>query len=172
MKLNARQIELSKPKEKTYSLTDGGGLSLLISPDGTKSWLFRYTRPNGSRNSISLGVFHKDINGLAKARQQRDELRKQLLDGIDPSQARKESRQASIEAEVAVTKESFEAIAKEWHAFKKPKWSEGYASDVMEAFEKDIFPYVSRRHIASISPKEWLVIFRRIEDRGAFELLK
>jgi integrase len=172
MKLNARQIELSKPKEKTYSLTDGGGLSLLISPDGTKSWLFRYTRPNGSRNSISLGTFHKDINGLAKARQQRDDLRKQLLDGIDPSQARKESSQASIEAEMAVTKESFEAIAKEWHAFKKSKWSECYAADVMEAFEKDIFPYVSRRHIASIAPKEWLEIFRRIEGRGAFELLK
>ena len=83
MKLTSRQIELSKPKDKTYSLTDGGGLSLLVNPDNSKSWLFRYTRPNGTRNSISLGTYHKEINGLASARQQRDQLRKQLLEGVD-----------------------------------------------------------------------------------------
>ena len=65
MKLTSRQIELSKPKGKTYSLADGGGLSLLVHTDGSKSWLFRYTRPNGTRNSISLGIYHKEINGLA-----------------------------------------------------------------------------------------------------------
>ena len=172
MKLTSRQIELSKPKDKTYSLTDGGGLSLLVNPDNSKSWLFRYTRPNGTRNSISLGTYHKEINGLASARQQRDQLRKQLLDGVDPSQARKENRQAIIAAEVAVVKESFEAIAREWHTFKRPKWSKDYAKDVMEAFEKDIFPYVVGRHIASIKPKEWLEVFRKIENRGAFELLR
>ena len=162
MKLTSRQIELSKPKDKTYSLTDGGGLSLLVNPDNSKSWLFRYTRPNGTRNSISLGTYHKEINGLASARQQRDQLRKQLLDGVDPSQARKENRQAIIAAEVAVVKESFEAIAREWHTFKRPKWSKDYAKDVMEAFEKDIFPYVVGRHIASIKPKDWLEVFRKI----------
>ncbi len=172
MKLTSRQIELSKPKDKNYSLTDGGGLSLLVHPDGSKAWLFRYTRPNGTRNSISLGVYHKEINGLASARKQRDQLRKQLLEGIDPSQARKETRQTNIAVQEAVIKESFEAIAREWHAFKLPKWSEGYAKDVMEAFEKDIFPYVSGRHIASIKPKEWLEVFRKIESRNAFELLK
>ena len=172
MKLTSRQIELSKPKDKNYSLTDGGGLSLLVHPDGSKAWLFRYTRPNGTRNSISLGVYHKEINGLASARKQRDQLRKQLLEGIDPSQARKETRQTNVAVQEAVIKESFESIAREWHAFKLPKWSEGYAKDVMEAFEKDIFPYVSGRHIASIKPKEWLEVFRKIESRNAFELLK
>lgn len=172
MKLTSRQIELSKPKDKTYSLTDGGGLSLLVHTDGSKSWLFRYTRPNGTRNSISLGIYHKEINGLASARQQRDQLRKQLLEGIDPSQARKESRQSVIAQQEAIVKESFEGVAREWHAFKSPKWSEGYAKDVMEAFEKDIFPYVSGRHIASIKPREWLEVFRKIESRSAFELLK
>jgi len=54
MKLTSRQIELSKPKDKNYSLTDGGGLSLLVHPDGSKAWLFRYTRPNGTRNSILM----------------------------------------------------------------------------------------------------------------------
>ena len=38
-------------------------------------------------------------------------------------------------------------------AFKLPKWSQGYAKDVMEAFEKDIFSYVSGRHIIVYADK-------------------
>lgn len=113
MKLTSRQIELSKPKDKTYSPADGGVLSLLVHADGSKSWLFRYTRPNGTRNSISLGIYHKEINGLASARQQRDQLRKQLLEGIDPSQASKESRQSVIAQQEAIVKESFEGVARD-----------------------------------------------------------
>ena len=45
----------------------------------------------------------------------------------------------------AIVKKLFEGVA--WHACKSPKWSESYAKDVMKAFEKDIFPYVSVRHI-------------------------
>lgn len=38
MKLNARQVETAKPKEKSYKLTDGGGLYLEISARGAKYW--------------------------------------------------------------------------------------------------------------------------------------
>lgn len=172
MKLNARQIEFCKPEDKAYSLNDGQGLSLLVKPDGTKSWLFRYTRPNGTRNSISLGNYHRETNSLASARQRRDELRKQLADGIDPSEARKDEKRAAQAATSGEMTESFEAIAREWHKYKTPRWSQGYATDVMEAFERDVFPHVKGRHIASIKPKDWLEVFRKIEARGALELLR
>ncbi|HMX98521.1 MAG TPA: tyrosine-type recombinase/integrase [Agitococcus sp.] len=172
MKLNARQIELAKPQDKTYSLNDGGGLSLVVTHQGYKSWLFRYTRPSGGRNSISLGIYHKENNGLADARRQRDALHKQLIAGVDPSEARKNSRIEAQQAKDLILKESFEAIAREWHTFKKPHWSESYAQDVIEKFEKDIFPYVQHKHIASIKPKEWLEILKKIEARGALELLR
>ena len=38
MKLNARQIETAKPKEKAYKMADGGGLYLEVSPKGSKYW--------------------------------------------------------------------------------------------------------------------------------------
>ena len=42
MKLNARQIDTAKPKEKAYKLADGGGLYLLVKPSGGKYWRFKY----------------------------------------------------------------------------------------------------------------------------------
>ncbi|EFM2141240.1 DUF4102 domain-containing protein, partial [Escherichia coli] len=46
MKLNARQIDTAKPKEKAYKLADGGGLYLLVKPNGGKYWRLKY-RVNG-----------------------------------------------------------------------------------------------------------------------------
>ena len=54
MKLTSRQIELSKPKDKTYTLSDGSGLSLLVYTNGSKSWLFRYTR---NRSGVMIEKF-------------------------------------------------------------------------------------------------------------------
>lgn len=42
MPLNARQIDTAKPKEKEYKFTDGGGLYLLVKPNGAKYWRFKY----------------------------------------------------------------------------------------------------------------------------------
>lgn len=55
---------------------------------------------------------------------------------------------------------------------KSPKWSEGYASDIIEAFEKDIFPHIGHRPIADIQPLELLEVLRLIETRGAMEKAK
>lgn len=42
MKLNARQVETAKPKDKPYKLADGGGMYLEVFPNGTKSWRMKY----------------------------------------------------------------------------------------------------------------------------------
>ncbi len=42
MKLNARQIDTAKPKEKAYKLADGGGLYLLVKPGGGEYWRLKY----------------------------------------------------------------------------------------------------------------------------------
>jgi Arm DNA-binding domain len=47
MKLNARQVETAKPKEKSYKLTDGGGLYLEVSASGTKYWRMKYRYAEG-----------------------------------------------------------------------------------------------------------------------------
>ena len=53
-----------------------------IAPTGSRWWRFKY-RFAGKEKRISLGVY-PDV-GLKKARDRRDEMRKLVADGIDPS---------------------------------------------------------------------------------------
>ncbi|HAI3072848.1 TPA: tyrosine-type recombinase/integrase [Escherichia coli] len=165
MPLNDMQIRRAKPEAKAYTLGDGLGLSLLIEPNGSKSWRFRY-RFAGKPKMISLGVYPTIT--LADARSRRDDARKLVAEGKNPSEVRKEQKIAlQTESESA-----FEKIATEWHQMKSAKWSEGYASDIMEAFQNDIFPYVGMRPVGEIKPLELLNVLRKIEKRGALEKMR
>ncbi|MCS5980257.1 tyrosine-type recombinase/integrase [Klebsiella pneumoniae subsp. pneumoniae] len=165
MPLNDMQIRRAKPEAKAYTLGDGQGLSLLIEPNGSKSWRFRY-RYAGKPKMISLGVYPTIT--LADARSRRDDARKLVAEGKNPSEVRKEQKIAlKTESENA-----FEKIATEWHQMKSAKWSAGYASDIMEAFQNDIFPYVGTRPIGEIKPLELLNVLRKIEKRGALEKMR
>jgi hypothetical protein len=44
-KLTDTVIRNAKPESKEYTKGDGGGLALKISPNGSKTWIFNYTRP-------------------------------------------------------------------------------------------------------------------------------
>lgn len=165
MPLNDMQIRRAKPEAKSYTLGDGQGLSLLIEPNGSKSWRFRY-RFAGKPKMISLGVYPTIT--LADARSRRDDARKLVAEGKNPSEVRKEQKIAlQTESESA-----FEKIATEWHQMKSAKWSTGYASDIMEAFQNDIFPYVGTRPVGEIKPLELLNVLRKIEKRGALEKMR
>ncbi|HBR1087757.1 TPA: DUF4102 domain-containing protein, partial [Klebsiella pneumoniae] len=108
MPLNDMQIRRAKPEAKAYTLGDGQGLSLLIEPNGSKSWRFRY-RYAGKPKMISLGVYPTIT--LADARSRRDDARKLVAEGKNPSEVRKEQKIAlQTESESA-----FEKIATEWH---------------------------------------------------------
>lgn len=114
---------------------------------------------------ISLGVY--PTISLADARSRRDDARKLVAEGKNPSEVRKEQKIAlQTESESA-----FEMIATEWHQMKSAKWSAGYASDIMEAFQNDIFPYVDTRPVGEIKPLELLNVLRKIEKRGALETM-
>lgn len=159
------QIRRAKPEAKTYTLGDGQGLSLLVEPNGSKSWRFRY-RYAGKPKMISLGVYPTIT--LADARTRRDDARKLVAEGKNPSEVRKQQKlDLQVESENA-----FEKIAREWHQLKSAKWSAGYASDIMEAFKNDIFPYVGARSVGEIKPLELLNVLRKIEKRGALEKMR
>ncbi|HFK5742696.1 TPA: tyrosine-type recombinase/integrase [Enterobacter asburiae] len=165
MKLNARQVDTAKPKDKPYKLADGGGLYLLVNPNGARYWRLKY-RVAGKEKLLALGVY-PDVT-LADARAKRDEAKRGIAGGIDPNEAKREEKIAR-EANVRNT---FQEIACEWHSSKLYKWSEGYASDIMEAFNKDVFPYIGKKPIAEIKPLELLNVLRRMEGRGATEKAK
>lgn len=165
MKLNARQVDTAKPKDKPYKLADGGGLYLLVNRNGARYWRLKY-RVAGKEKLLALGVY-PDVT-LADARAKRDEAKRGIAGGIDPSEAKREEK---IARELNV-RNTFQEIACEWHSSKLYKWSEGYASDIMEAFNKDVFPYIGKKPISEIKPLELLNVLRRMEGRGATEKAK
>ncbi|TRL72343.1 tyrosine-type recombinase/integrase [Citrobacter youngae] len=167
MMLNARKVEAAKGKEKSYKLADGGGLYLQVEPNGSRYWRMKY-RFAGKEKRLSFGVY--PAVSLADARQKREDAKKLLAAGNDPGEVKKAKKLALTSATEIVN--PFKEVALEWHKMKSPKWSEGYASDILEAFEKDIFPHIGQRPIADIKPLELLEVLRLIEARGAMEKAK
>ncbi|MEX5412738.1 tyrosine-type recombinase/integrase [Atlantibacter hermannii] len=167
MMLNARKVEAAKGQEKSYKLADGGGLYLQVEPNGSRYWRMKY-RFGGKEKRLSFGVY--PTVSLADARQKREEAKKLLAAGDDPGEVKK-AKKLALTASTEILN-PFREVALEWHKMKSPKWSEGYASDILEAFDKDIFPHIGHRPIADIQPLELLEVLRMIEARGAMEKAK
>lgn len=165
MKLTARQVETAKPKEKPYKLADGGSLYLLVNPNGKKYWRLKYRTPGGE-NVLALGVY--PAVSLAEARSKREDAKRTLAAGNDPSLERKmEKLSRKQDAE-----NSFEAITREWYQRRYDRWSVSYREEMMRTFEKDVFPYIGHRPIKDIKPMELLAVLSKIETRGATEKVR
>ncbi len=165
MPLTVLQVKNAAPRDKDYGLADGGGLFLWLRAAGGKSWRFRF-RLDGKQSHISLGTVDKVT--LAQARQLASEARQLVAQGMHPGLEREAKK-----AQAAIARaNTFKGLALEWHQHKTPRWSAGYAGDVLEAFERDIFPQMGSLPLATIKPMQWLHVFRKIEARGALEVLR
>jgi integrase len=162
MALSDVNIRKAKPADKTQRLFDGGGMYLELSPAGGKWWRLKY-RFGGKEKRLSLGTYPD--TGLSDARGKRDAARKLLAAGVDPGEQRKATKAAGAERSA----NSFEVVAREWHAKQSATWVELHASRIMLRMENDIFPWLGSRPIADITAKEFLATVNRIVERGAVE---
>jgi len=162
-KLTDVTIRNAKPGTKAIRMADGGGLYLEVAPTGGKLWRWKF-RFGGKEKRLSVGTYPE--TGLRDARARRDEARKQLAAGIDPSAARK----AEKASRVAESAGSFEAVAREWHAaVHVHKVSDGHAARTLIRLAQDVFPWIGATPIADIKAQLLLQTLRRIESRGAIE---
>lgn len=162
MSLTDTKVRSAKPREKNYKITDEKGLFLLVSPNNSKYWRFKY-RFNGKEKLLALGVY-PDVS-LADARAKRDEARKQLANDIDPSL----TKQINKRAKKLAAENSFEAITREWYVKFSTTWTPNHGEKIYRRLERDIFPWMGRRPITEITAPELLAVLRRIENRGAIE---
>ena len=107
MALSDLKISKAKQKDKPYKLYDSLGLFLLVSPKGSKLWRQRY-KYMGKEGLLTHGSY--PIVTLAEARRKRDDVRKQLSDGVNPGTQRKLDRIAA-ETQARTT---FKLIAEEY----------------------------------------------------------
>ena len=158
--LTPSAVQNAKPKAKPYKLADERGMFLLVQPNGSKWFRWKYRRPGTQKeNLLSLGVY-PDVS-LKRAREKRDDARKLLADGIDPG--------AKRQAERAAGADTFEAVAREWFAKFSPNWAKSHADKIIRRLEKNVFPWIGAQRVANITAPDLLRALRRVEARGAIE---
>lgn len=151
-----------KGTDKPRKLADGGGMFLLINPDGARYWRMRY-RFAGTERLLAFGKYPQI--SLAEARTKRTTARQQIKAGIDPAQAKRiEKKNKATEAA-----NTFEAVAREWHGNMLTAWQPRTAKNVMDRLEKDVFPLIGKQPIASIMAPVVLDMLRQVEKRGALK---
>jgi len=160
------KIRQAKLESAQYKLFDGGGLHLLITTNGSKLWRWKYTKANGTEGLKALGRY-PDIS-LAQARDIRNEMRKQLVQGIDPAEkARREKHARLVAAE-----NSFRSVAKSWWEKWRVGGSAQHADQVMRRFEKNVFPHIGSRPVSEIAATELVAMLNAIQKRGVTDLAK
>ena len=145
--------------------TDGQGLYLLVKAGGKKTgkyWRMNY-RFHGKQRTLALGVYPAVT--LSKARQKRDKARELLADGIDPSEAKRMDRRAQEDAAA----NTFEAVGRLWLSKTAKIRAEITQDKVTSWLEKDLFPFLGKRPISNIGPKDVLDVVRKVEKRGAID---
>lgn len=177
MPLTDTAIRNAKPAATQRKLADEKGLFLLVHPNGSKYWRFKY-RFEGKEKLLALGVypdiplasrFKKNEKGdpieIKGARKLRDEARELLAQGIDPGASRK-AHKAVKQGQAA---NSFEVIAREWFAKFSHEWAPSHSDKIIKRLEKDVFPWMGNRPISEIKSPELLAVIRRTESRGALD---
>ena len=159
--LTDRHIRAAAPRERPYKLTDGNGLHLAIQPGGSRLWRYRYELPGGKERVLALGAYPEV--SLADARIARDEARRLLRQGADPSTERRKARLLSSQA----LGNTFEAVSRAWHQQQAAGWTATHAADVLTSLEADLFPCLGRIPLRDLTPPLLLAALRPVEARGA-----
>ncbi len=141
--------------------TDGGGMYLLVNAGG-KYWRMDY-RFADKRKTLALGVYPEV--SLAKARQRREKARELLADGIDPSTAKREEKQAKADAAA----HTFALVAREWLAKTAAERADATQNKITSWLEKDVIPFIGAMPISAIGPRDVLAALRKMEARGALD---
>lgn len=165
MPLTDTAVRNAKGAERPFKLADGGGLYILVNPDGARYWRLAY-RFGGKQKTLAFGKYPEV--SLADARDRRVEAKRQLAQGADPSEVRRAEKRA---AKIAALR-TLETIGREWFEAKEASWAPSYSERLMSRLEADIFPRLGGKPISEIEPPELLEVIREVERRGAIELAK
>lgn len=162
MSLTDTAVKNAKAGAKAVKMYDAGGLLLLVAPTGGKLWRLKY-RFGGAEKMLALGAYPQI--SVKEARDRRDDARKLLANGADPSETKRAQKSAKEERAA----NSFETVAREWFAKHCAALAKNHSGRIMARFERDLFPWIGARPIADVTAPELLKTIQRIEARGALE---
>lgn len=156
MVLSDAAVKAAKPRQKPYRLYDERGMYLQVSPQGGLYWRLKY-RIGEREKVLALGVY-PDVS-LKRAREKRDDARRQIADGIDPSALKQATKAASAD--------TFKAVAQEWMA--KQKFAPATREKAEWTFDDLLYPYIGPLPVRDITSAKMLSVLRKLESRGKHE---
>ena len=167
--LTDTSIRNSKSRQKQYKIFDGQGLFVLIHPNGSKYFRYRY-KFEGKEKVMALGVYPETT--LKEAREKRLEAQRLVKDGLDPVRFRLEiraKREKEEKEKFLKTQNTFEHVSKDWLAREKKRITYKHAKDARRSLEMHVYPKIGNQPIDNISTKEIKSVLSVIQDSGKLE---
>lgn len=157
--LSDTEIKKSKIKDKTYKLSDGQGLYLVVKDNGTKFFRYDYTFQN-KRKSMSFGTY-PDLS-LKEARVKREETKKLLLEEIDPVEYKNNN--------IPTLSSTFKAIAENWLDKMQSGWKPITHQKSKVRLEQHAYPFIGHMNIKDITRLDILKIIDHMQKQDIYEL--
>lgn len=161
--LTALKIKTARPTERPYKIADSGGLFVLVQPNGSKLWRYKF-RLQGVEGLQALGAFPQI--GLAEARTAHAMSRQLVASGANPVQARRSERASKALANLHRDKGSFDALYADWNAATSVGLRPGTVDQRRREVDKDLMPVFRGRPIASITRLELTSALKAVEARA------
>lgn len=154
--LTPKAIDQAKPREKAYSLTDGGGLIIEILPSGAKTWRYKY-HLDGKREKVTIGSYPAFT--VKQARDKHEELRALVERGESPAKAKQlDQVQRKVEEARAVTFQDFASI---WIAETLHYRGATYRAQIVRWLDADVYPAIGHMALGDVRPADVLAIIQR-----------
>lgn len=165
----------AKPKDKDYSISDGGGLSMKVKTDGTKRWTFFYRLRDGKKNNLGFGEY--PATTLENARRQAEEARQQVAEGIDPGEIRRQEKAAKQlvrqnkdrQNEGLPILNSFADVTRQWLASIAHLTSITTHTKKTSRIERLAFPLLGDKPIKEIKAADVLSVLKPLIDKQQLE---
>ena len=159
-KLSATSVKQAKLGDKPRKLSDGGGLYLLVNPNGSKYWRLKY-RLHGKEKTFSLGVY--PAVGLSDVRKDALDAKRLVSKGIDPTINRRQEKARKKDIR-------FQIIADKWFKKESGRWTADHAENVWRTLKTDAFPIIGDIPVDQITAQDALSVVRKVEERGALDV--
>jgi integrase len=174
MPLSDTTCKNAKPQEKPFKIADEKGMFLLVNTNGSKYFRLKY-RFEGKEKTLALGVYPE--TSLKQARDKRDEARKQIAEGIDPGEIKKQGkaekaaaidRQNRLEAGMPILN-SFEHVTRDWLSSTSHTVRELTQQKKTRHFERHVFPTIGAMDITGIKSPDIYGVIKPLIAKGQLE---
>ncbi|ART52396.1 hypothetical protein CBP34_13045 [Acidovorax carolinensis] len=161
--LSTLRVKSAKPEARAYKLADTGGLYVLVQPNGSKLWRYKF-RINGIEGLQALGSFPEV--SLAVARELHADARKLVALGINPTQAKKDEKIVQVQEQLNRDKGAFANVVEDWNAATAADLRPTTVRQRKREIDNDLLPKLKDRPIAGIARLELTALLKDVEKRA------